>query len=84
MGGVYDALVVPKDAVVLQRGGEIVFRINAAGSVEPVPIESAQGVGAWVVVSGGLKAGDRVVVRGNERLFPGQQVQGEPQEYPLP
>ena len=84
MGGVYDALVVPKDAVVLQRGGEIVFRINADGSVEPVPIESAQGVGEWVVVSGPLEAGDRVVVRGNERLFPGQQVQGEPQEYPLP
>jgi RND family efflux transporter MFP subunit len=83
-GRAYDALLVPKDALVRRGGGEIVFRINGDDTVEPVPIESRQGVGAWIVVSGPLAAGDRVVVRGNERLVPGQPVQGERQEYPLP
>jgi len=35
-------------------------------------------------VQGPLGAGERVVTRGNERLVPGTQVQGEPLEYNLP
>jgi hypothetical protein len=37
-----------------------------------------------VAAEGDLGAGDRVVVRGNERLFEGQTVRGEALEYPLP
>ncbi len=83
-GREYEALVVPKDALVRQGDGEVVFRVNGDDTVEPVPIESRQGIGAWIVVDGPLAAGDRVVVRGNERLIPGQPVQVEPQEYPSP
>lgn len=83
-GREYEALLVPKDALVRQGGGEVIFRVNGDDTVEPVPIESRQGIGAWVVVDGPLAAGDRVVVRGNERLVPGQPVQSEPQEYPSP
>ena len=31
-----------------------------------------------------LAPGDRVVTRGNERIFPGMPVAGEPLEYELP
>ena len=41
-------------------------------------------VGAWVAVGDTLEAGDRVVTRGNERVFPGQPVAPESLEYELP
>ena len=78
------ALVVPKDAVVRQGTREIVYRINGDDTVEPVLVESGQGVGVWIVVSGPLEAGERVVTRGNERLRPGQAVEGSSKEYALP
>jgi RND family efflux transporter MFP subunit len=84
IGETYHAMVVPKDAVVRQGPAEIVFRINGDDTVEVVPVRSAQGVGPWIVVEGPVEAGQRVVTRGNERLRPGQTVQGEALEYPLP
>ena len=43
-----------------------------------------KGVGGWIEVRGGLRAGDRVVTRGNERLRPGQKVEAFVVEYALP
>ena len=43
-----------------------------------------QGLGEWIEVQGARGAGERIVTRGNERLFPGMPVQGEPLEYSLP
>jgi RND family efflux transporter MFP subunit len=83
-GEIYSAVVVPKDAVVRQGNQEVVFRIDGNETVEPVPVSSGQALGEWVVVDGPLSSGDRVVTRGNERLFPGQPVKGEELEYPLP
>ncbi len=76
--------IVPKDAVVLQSGRQTVFVITSEGTVRPASVTSGVGVGQWVVVEGPVGPGDRVVTRGNERLFPGQPVSGEPLEYPLP
>jgi RND family efflux transporter MFP subunit len=80
----YRALIVPKDAVVRQGPMVTVFRIDNGDTVQPLPVETGQGFGSWVVVDGALEAGDRVVTRGNERLQPGQPVNGESLEYPLP
>jgi multidrug efflux pump subunit AcrA (membrane-fusion protein) len=78
------SVIVPKDALVRQGDSEIVYRIKEDDTVEPVPVERGTGVGPWVSVNGPLEAGERIVTRGNERLFPGQQVEGTPKEYPLP
>ena len=83
-GSAYRATVVPKDAVVRQGEGEFVFLINGADKVERVAVQTGQGVGSWVVVEGGIRAGQKVVTRGNERLWPGAAVKGEPLEYELP
>ena len=45
---------------------------------------AAAAVGAWIAVEGGVAVGDRVVTRGNERLFPGQTVSPEAMEYEQP
>ena len=84
MGALFDALLVPKDAIVRQGPQEMVYRIKEDDTVEPVTVTSGQGIGVWIAVQGELAPGDRVVTRGNERIFPGMPVAGEPQEYPQP
>ena len=82
--GARNAIIVPKDAIVRRGARATVWVLAEDGSVNPVPVRTGMGVGEWIEVSGGLAAGAKVVTRGNERLRPGQKVQGEPVEYPLP
>lgn len=84
LGEVYDGVLVPKDALVRQGTQEMVYRVKDDDTVESVPVTSGQGVGEWVAVQGSIAAGERVVTRGNERIFPGAPVAGEPLEYALP
>ena len=77
-------VIVPKDALVRQGPMVMVYRIGEGEVVEALPVQTGQGLGAWIVVEGPLAAGDRLVTRGNERLQPGQTVVAEPQEYPVP
>ena len=74
-GALRKALTVPRDALVLRQGETVVFRLDAADGVERVPVSTGAAQGARIEVRGGLEAGDRVVIRGAERLQPGQKVQ---------
>ena len=84
LGAVREGVLVPKDALVRQGPQEMVYRLKDDQTVEPVPVASGQGIGEWVEVQGPIAAGERVVTRGNERIFPGTPVAGEPLEYALP
>ncbi len=64
---------VSKDAIV-RRGGNVLVFVVRDGSGQPQPVTIAESVGNRFVVTSGLKAGDRVVVRGNENLRPGQRL----------
>ena len=55
---------VPTDALVQLEGDTVVFRRNAAGALEPVPVRTGEAIGDRTVVREGLKAGDSVVVQG--------------------
>ncbi len=83
-GDAYRATIVPKDAVVSQNPHKVIYVIKDDGTVDPIRVRTAAGVGSWIEVSGNVRPGQRVVTRGNERLMPGQAVQGEPIEYKLP
>lgn len=68
---------VHKDAVISRRGRSMVY--VAAGSpqaatAEVRPIRIGEAVGGRFVVLEGLAAGELVVVRGNERINPGQAI----------
>ena len=66
-------LTVHKDAVITQGGAAMVFVAN--GDVaEPREIALGEAVGSRYEVLSGLQEGDKVVVRGNERLRPGDKV----------
>lgn len=67
-------LAVPNDALVLRRDGVTVFRINADNKAERIAVETGVSSNGWVAVSGQIAEGDRVVIRGAERLQPGQDV----------
>lgn len=70
-------LLVPKDAVVLNRGAKVVFVVTSAEQgqvVTMVPVTLGIHVGSDIEVVGNLEAGMLVVTQGNERLRPGQAV----------
>lgn len=74
LGDKVEALLVPKDAVLTAGGKKMVF-VAADGIVRPVSVEVVGYHDSSAAVSGALNRGDQVVVRGNERLRPGQAVQ---------
>ena len=83
VGETQSLTLVPKDAIINQGPGKIVYVINDESMAEARPVQTGEGYGAWIEVTG-VEAGTRVITRGNERIFPGQPVVGELQEYELP
>jgi RND family efflux transporter MFP subunit len=67
-------LSVPRDALVLRREGSFVFRVNDDMSAEQINVSTGLGAGTRIEVIGEIKAGDRIVVRGAERLNTGMTV----------
>ena len=68
------SLTVPRDALVLRRDGEYVFRINTENKAERIAVKIGDSSGAMVAVTGPLSEGDRVAVRGAENLREGAAV----------
>ncbi|MTI42201.1 RND family efflux transporter MFP subunit [Roseibium hamelinense] len=68
---------VPKDALIQSRDGWQVF-LAKDGIAEPRTVAIGIALGDRYEVVSGLEAGDVVVVRGNERLRPGQQIAPTP------
>jgi len=70
---------VPKDALIQSPSGWSVF-VAADGKAVPRPVEIGQALGNRFEVLSGLAPGETVVVRGNERLRPGQDIAPTPVE----
>lgn len=73
VGNPHKAILIPKDALVLSGGGKSVYVINDQ-TAHLVSVQTGPSHGSLIEVKGNLKAGQRVAVRGNERLRPGQRV----------
>lgn len=67
-------VAVPRDALILRENSTYVYRLREDNTVEQITVRTGMGSGALIEVLGGLVQGDRVVVRGGERLRPGQSV----------
>ena len=72
--GKFSSLAVSKDAIVRQGNQTLVYTI-VDGKATPITVTTSSSNGTMIAVSGdGLKDGMPVVVRGNERIFPGSPV----------
>lgn len=72
-GEIRDVLTVHKDAV-LNRGGAQLVVLNEDGKATFRPVKLGQAIGQRFVIDSGLVEGDIVVIRGNERLQPGEMI----------
>ena len=73
IGNPHKAILIPKDAFVLSGAGKSVYVINDQ-TAHLVQVKPGPAHGSLIEVEGKLKAGQKVVIRGNERLRPGQRV----------
>ena len=73
--GTFSSLAVSKDAIIRQGDQTMVYTI-VDGKASPINVILSSSNGTMVAVKGeGLAEGIPVVVRGNERIFPGSPVQ---------
>jgi RND family efflux transporter MFP subunit len=68
------AVVVPRDAIVIRQTQSYVMRVAHNGTVERREVDSGSAVDDMVEIRSGVAVGDRLVVRGAERLEHGQAV----------
>ncbi len=69
------AVAVPRDALV-ERGSEAyIYKVSTEGTAEQVAADVRSTVGLWVGITSGVEPGDQIIVRGAERLMPGQPIQ---------
>jgi len=68
------AVTVPRDALVIRQNHSYVLRVTRANTVEQLDVTPGAGMADAVEVSGPLSPGDRLVIRGGERLAAGQSV----------
>jgi RND family efflux transporter MFP subunit len=69
-----EVLAIPRDALVLRRNGTTVFRIDEKNIAQQVDVLVGMGEGDLVEITGNINEGDRIVIRGAERLRVGQTV----------
>ena len=67
-------IAVNRDALILRADKVSLFLINAENVASKVEVELGAADGELIEVIGAVKAGDKVVIRGGERLRDGQKV----------
>ncbi len=69
-----DVLAVPRDALVLREDNTYVFKVTPKNVAVRVAVETGNEDGALVEIHGAIAPGERVIVKGAERLEAGQKV----------
>ncbi|HEY1710797.1 MAG TPA: efflux RND transporter periplasmic adaptor subunit [Rhizomicrobium sp.] len=67
-------VAVSRDALVLRDDNTYIFKVDGKGVVQRVAVETGAEQGALVEIKGSLAAGERVIVRGAERMAAGEKV----------
>ena len=62
---------VPQRAVLVGSDGSYVMTVDEAGTVGTAPVELGDTMDSGVIITSGLKPGDRVVVDGLQKIQPG-------------
>lgn len=70
-----DAVLIPQRAVLEGPQGKFVYVVDDKSTAQARPVELGEWAGSDWIVTGGLKAGDRVIIDGVMRIGPGAPVQ---------
>lgn len=70
-----NVIAVSRDALVIRQSGVVIYRINNENQAELVPVKTGIANTTHIQVIGDVNENDKIVIRGNERLRPGQTVQ---------
>lgn len=68
------AIAIPQRAVLEGPNSKIVMTVNAQGVVEPRPVQVGDWSGDDWVITGGLNTGDKVIINGLLKAYPGTPV----------
>lgn len=77
-GPAMNTVALPRDAIIIKGGSVYFFKVGTDGTAQRVEADIKAKVGLWVAIGSGISPGDKVVVRGGERLQPGQKVSATP------
>ncbi|HAZ54083.1 MAG TPA: MexE family multidrug efflux RND transporter periplasmic adaptor subunit [Franconibacter helveticus] len=73
-----NAILVPQQGVArTPRGDATVMVVGAGDKVEVRPVTASQAIGDKWLVTDGVKAGDRVIITGLQKVRPGAQVKAQ-------
>jgi membrane fusion protein (multidrug efflux system) len=75
-----NAALIPQAAVNEQQGRYLVAVVDKDNRVSVRPVQVGERTGTMWVIREGLKAGDHVVVEGQQNLKPGMTVRTKPFE----
>ena len=70
-----EAVLVPQRAVLEGPQGKFVYVVDEKSTAQARPVELGEWAGSDWIITGGLKAGDQVIIDGVMRIGPGAPVQ---------
>ncbi len=73
----YEALMIPERALATDQNIKFVYVVGADNTATRRTVELGEQRGEMRIVTSGLAAGDRVIVKGLQRVKPGQKVDPE-------
>lgn len=74
LAGDQEAILVPQAAVLQTEQAKVVMTVGPDDKVVPKPVQTANWVGNDMIVTGGLKEGDRVITDNLVKVRPGASV----------
>jgi membrane fusion protein (multidrug efflux system) len=78
LAGDQEAMLVPQAAVLQTEQSKVVMTVGADNKVVPKPVQTANWIGSDMIVTSGLKEGDRVITDNLVKLRPGAAVAPHP------
>jgi RND family efflux transporter MFP subunit len=73
----YQALLIPEQALATDQNIKFVYIVGSDGAAEQRTVQLGAPRGAMRIITSGLEAGERVIVKGLQRVKPGQKVEAE-------
>jgi RND family efflux transporter MFP subunit len=79
-GDPYQALLIPERAIATDQNVKFVYVVEGGGVATRRNVELGAQRGDMRIVSSGLKAGEQVIIKGLQRVRPGQKVEAEQEQ----